>query len=409
MGIIATYKCRWWIEKETTEHSEDSSIVAGIAGSPEMQEGNEIKESQDIVSQKEKLVSSKNLTGCQVSQSSSEACDQTQRQSTVRRFRNVVGLNNMGCTCYFNALLQTLLLAPEFTCLLKRWDQMNLTSHGSSLPRELYRLFHQMETTEQTAVNPVKVLLCLFPNLRKANIQQDAGELFHTLFNLLLDQLHNPQISAEMKALYEIRVEQFVKCQVCGVVSEKQSRMISLPLQVPENHPHLNLEKSLKMFFQPQNLTQRNACFCWKCEKRTATLQGFKLFSLPSIVNFHLNRFCHRLDGFTRKINSTLEFDEILDLSKFPISEKVLSQRKSQSYWLYELFAVIVHMGSANFGHYIAYVKYFEDKKWYLIDDSSVHSVQWEAVKETFGSKRGQTAYLLLYRKAEQDAGANTH
>eukprot|EP00062_Callorhinchus_milii_P024626 gi/632984735/ref/XP_007909290.1/ PREDICTED: ubl carboxyl-terminal hydrolase 18-like isoform X3 [Callorhinchus milii] len=377
MGIIATYKCRWWIEKETTEHSEDSSIVAGIAGSPEMQEGNEIKESQDIVSQKEKLVSSKNLTGCQVSQSSSEACDQTQRQSTVRRFRNVVGLNNMGCTCYFNALLQTLLLAPEFTCLLKRWDQMNLTSHGSSLPRELYRLFHQMETTEQTAVNPVKVLLCLFPNLRKANIQQDAGELFHTLFNLLLDQLHDPQISAEMKALYEIRVEQFVKCQVCGVVSEKQSRMISLPLQVPENHPHLNL--------------------------------GFKLFSLPSIVNFHLNRFCHRLDGFTRKINSTLEFDEILDLSKFPISEKVLSQRKSQSYWLYELFAVIVHMGSANFGHYIAYVKYFEDKKWYLIDDSSVHSVQWEAVKETFGSKRGQTAYLLLYRKAEQDAGANTH
>lgn len=39
----------------------------------------------------------------------------------------------------------------------------------------------------------------------------------------------------------------------------------------------------------------------------------------------------------------------------------------------YELFAVIVHMGSLNSGHYVAYTK--RNRKWYLFNDEDYELV----------------------------------
>lgn len=41
----------------------------------------------------------------------------------------------------------------------------------------------------------------------------------------------------------------------------------------------------------------------------------------------------------------------------------------------YSLCAVIVHIGSAMFGHYTAYVHHKGDQSWYYADDSSVRKV----------------------------------
>lgn len=39
---------------------------------------------------------------------------------------------------------------------------------------------------------------------------------------------------------------------------------------------------------------------------------------------------------------------------------------------VYELFSILIHSGSAMGGHYYAYIKSFEDGKWYNFNDSSV-------------------------------------
>lgn len=39
---------------------------------------------------------------------------------------------------------------------------------------------------------------------------------------------------------------------------------------------------------------------------------------------------------------------------------------------VYELFSILIHSGSAMGGHYYAYVKSFEDGKWYNFNDSTV-------------------------------------
>lgn len=66
---------------------------------------------------------------------------------------------------------------------------------------------------------------------------------------------------------------------------------------------------------------------------------------------------------------------------------------------MYELYAVLVHSGSALGGHYYAYIKSFENGKWYNYNDSDVSEIRQEDVTEVFGDKTGRpTAYMLKYR-----------
>ena len=56
----------------------------------------------------------------------------------------------------------------------------------------------------------------------------------------------------------------------------------------------------------------------------------------------------------------------------------------------YELFALTIHVGSLEQGHYVAFTK--RNQKWYLFNDE-----EYEVVKEA--EALNQEAYLLFYRK----------
>lgn len=43
--------------------------------------------------------------------------------------------------------------------------------------------------------------------------------------------------------------------------------------------------------------------------------------------------------------------------------------------YLYELFAIMIHSGSASGGHYYAYIKEFDNNGWYCFNDQSVSPV----------------------------------
>ena len=62
----------------------------------------------------------------------------------------------------------------------------------------------------------------------------------------------------------------------------------------------------------------------------------------------------------------------------------------------------MIHSGGAYGGHYYAYIKSFEDGKWYNFNDSTVTQLSSEEMlTKTFGNSTGSdgTAYLLMYRK----------
>lgn len=46
-----------------------------------------------------------------------------------------------------------------------------------------------------------------------------------------------------------------------------------------------------------------------------------------------------------------------------------------QGEFVYELYSILIHSGSAMGGHYYAYIKSFEDSKWYNFNDSVVSEI----------------------------------
>ena len=85
--------------------------------------------------------------------------------------------------------------------------------------------------------------------------------------------------------------------------------------------------------------------------------------------------------------------------------------------FVYELYSVMVHSGSAHGGHYYAYIKDFETGKWHEFNDSRVSeksvldvlSVFGQELRPMKGRKRmgsHSNAYMLMYRIVDREGGS---
>jgi hypothetical protein len=129
----------------------------------------------------------------------------------------------------------------------------------------------------------------------------------------------------------------------------------------------------------------------WKCEKCKCS-GGVKTHYFrrrPNVLMVYIDR---RQDSHLfGKINRRVTFPAKLDLARW-----LKSEDENQN-TCYNLYAICVHRdvrGSADYGHYIAYVRGQEDA-WFLLDDHMVRLVQWSQVQD-------QHPYLLFY--AAEDA-----
>lgn len=80
--------------------------------------------------------------------------------------------------------------------------------------------------------------------------------------------------------------------------------------------------------------------------------------------------------------------------------------------YIYELFAIMIHSGSASGGHYYAYIKDFDTSEWYCFNDQTVSTITQEDIQKSFGggSQRpyyfsayssSTNAYMLMYRQID--------
>jgi ubiquitin carboxyl-terminal hydrolase 47 len=59
-----------------------------------------------------------------------------------------------------------------------------------------------------------------------------------------------------------------------------------------------------------------------------------------------------------------------------------------------------MHRGGAFGGHYFAYIKSFENGKWYNFNDSAVNEIPVAFIQRNcFGGKGSCNAYMLMYKK----------
>lgn len=90
--------------------------------------------------------------------------------------------------------------------------------------------------------------------------------------------------------------------------------------------------------------------------------------------------------------------------------QALINKYQSDGDNVYELFSILIHSGSALGGHYYAYIKDFEDNRWYNFNDSVVREIEEKDIQKVFGGvSKGSAwggsyaanAYLLMYRKVQ--------
>ncbi|XP_042528092.1 ubl carboxyl-terminal hydrolase 18-like [Dipodomys spectabilis] len=235
-------------------------------------------------------------------------------------------------------------------------------------------------------------------------VQHDAAQLYLTFWNLLKDQIDDVDLVERLQALYTIRVKESLVCLLCTRESSRNSSMLtlSLPLYDVDAKPLQTLEEALRCFFHPRELASKSKWFCEACGTKTFGSQVLRMTHLPQTLTLHLMRFSIR-NSQTEKVCHLLHFPQRLDLSQVLLAEhqdftEDAEQREAQ----YELFAVIAHVGMADFGHYCAYIRNPADGRWLCFNDSNVCWVSWEDVQCTYGNHHyrwQETAYLLVYMK----------
>lgn len=102
---------------------------------------------------------------------------------------------------------------------------------------------------------------------------------------------------------------------------------------------------------------------------------------------------------------------EVKDLE--PID--ILPEDIGKSDTTYELFSILIHSGSAQGGHYYAYIKSFETRKWYKFNDSRVSDLKKGEIEKAFGGSESRgfwgasssNAYMLVYRRVSPERNLN--
>lgn len=302
----------------------------------------------------------------------------------------VRGLSNNSLSCCINALLQSFSATPELLEILNKWHPPE-EAELNNVPVQLKKALYAMKDPNHHSPHR-DFLNCLHRHSIHRFAVHDADEIFHNILNLTQKQMTDKDLAEEIRKIYEIKVETQVMCKECTYIQKTPNSLYSLPLAICEGDN--TLESCIQSFTQQQTLRCGEECYCDRCTEKQPSTHQLKLVSLPSVLCIHLKRF--RNDGFTRKLDNRVTFPETLNMKIFNEGQS----ENAQDY--YGLYAVIVHIGTALFGHYTAYIRPTQDQNWFYADDSTVRQATWEHVQDTYEGTR--TAYLLLYRKMSEGA-----
>jgi len=203
--------------------------------------------------------------------------------------------------------------------------------------------------------------------------------------------------------LFEGTLTSETKCLTCENVSQRDEAFLDLSVDLDE---HTSVTSCLRKFSEEEMLCERNKFHCDGCGGLQEAEKRMKIKRLPKILALHLKRFKYTEDlQRLQKLFHRVVYPYHLRLCNTTDDAEDPDR-------LYELYAVVVHIGGGPYhGHYVSIIK-TEDRGWLLFDDEMVEPVDKSYVQNFFGDRPGLAcAYVLFYQettleavKREQDA-----
>uniref|UniRef100_A0A7I4Y354 Ubiquitin carboxyl-terminal hydrolase 47 n=1 Tax=Haemonchus contortus TaxID=6289 RepID=A0A7I4Y354_HAECO len=357
-----------------------------------------------------------------------------------------VGLINQAMTCYLNSLVQSLYMTPEFRNAIYKWEYHSSGKSGNigerearSIPYQIQKLFLLLQTSDLGSLETKDLTASFGWSSNEAYDQHDVQELCRLMFDALELKWKGTQNEKLIQNLYRGKLQDFVKCLKCGKESLRSDVFLDLPLAVKPFgavEAFRSVEEALRAFVTPELLDGSNQYFCERCNSKQDAHKGLRVTEFPYLLTIQLKRFDFDYNTMHRiKLNDRMTFPDVLDLNPFvyspnapqlsdeellpastgtgsetviagqPLDRSYVNKLLKRGEYVYELFSVMVHQGSAAGGHYFAYIKNMDQDRWYCFNDTRVEPVGFEEIAKSFGGTYGgwstsnTNAYMLMYRK----------
>ena len=196
--------------------------------------------------------------------------------------------------------------------------------------------------------------------------------------------------------LFEGTLTSETKCLTCENVSQRDEAFLDLSVDLDQ---HSSVTSCLRKFSEEEMLCERNKFHCDRCGGLQEAEKRMKIKRCPKILALHLKRFKYTEDlQRLQKLFHRVVYPYHLRL--FNTTDDAEDPDR-----LYELYAVVVHIGGGPYhGHYVAIAK-TQDRGWLLFDDENVEPVDKSYVRNFFGDRPGLAcAYVLFYQETTVEA-----
>ncbi|MPC11301.1 Ubiquitin carboxyl-terminal hydrolase 64E [Portunus trituberculatus] len=327
----------------------------------------------------------------------------------IKHDSGFVGLVNQAMTCYLNSLLQTLFMTPEFRNALYQWefkgrkmkDYVKCLECGNERAREDTYLDIPLPIRpfgSTSAYKSVEEALRAFvsPEVLTGNNQYKCSRcdalcdahkgLKFTRFPYLLT-IHLMRFDFDYQTLHRIKLNDKVIFPDVLDLNHFVDGDAGLRGEEGGDKPASGVDDS--------STTDSGSAL----DAEDASLENTSA-SLPESDN--------------------QEEDEGIDVS----SSSAYNNERNRSWgaasgggpYMYQLFSIMVHSGSASGGHYYAYIKDFTSGEWYCFNDQSVTKITYDDIRKTYGgsgsSRSGgyysswsysANAYMLMYRQVDRE------
>ena len=299
---------------------------------------------------------------------------------------NPFGFDNLGSTCYFNAVIQSILSCTSFTSELIKNEETYIGNPVAEVLIELIKkaLVFNTETQGSNQENQCSEISRLSPRVwrkmvkfickkNKVNVrqfmigQQCAGEGF----NYLLDTLDSFRVIQNMFLhRYKTNIYCF-DCNKCVSSVDSINNIIEVQHdlkteQIDQFKKYDDNNLDMNKFIVKQSGYVDKFYICPDCKKDGEKYKISHLVMIPEVLVVLSKKY-----DSERKLDIYTEFPKVMEFTG--TNDEILR---------YEAVSQIEHIGGKNSGHYWAISR--RSDGWYSLNDNSISKSEFKPTNNTY-------------------------